>query len=96
MKSDSGYIELLLPGQKFGVAGTTSLNSADQIADHIEVQVKPGDYTAAEAQSGFAADKVTYTKTPYTSKITGIIKSPYKQDASNVKAYALAYDAAVR
>ena len=92
LKSDSGYIELLLPGQKFGIAGSTYLDNADQIADHIEVQVKPGEYTASEAQPSFTADKVTYTKGTYNSKVTGIIKSPYKQDTSEVKAYALAYD----
>ena len=93
LESDSGYIELLLPGQKFGVAGTTYLDSADQIADHIEVQVKPGEYVASEAQSGFGTDMVTYEMGTYSSKVTGIIQSPYKQDASDVKAYALAYDA---
>lgn len=92
LKSDSGYIELLLPGQKFGIAGSAYLDNADQIADHVEVQVKPGEYTATEAQPGFRADKVTYAKGTYSSKVTGVIKSPYKQDTSEVKAYALAYD----
>lgn len=92
LKSDTGYIELLLPAQKFGIAGFTYLDSADRIADHVTVQVKPGRYTATEAQSSFTADKVTYTQGQYGAQVTGIITSPYQQDASNVRVNALAYD----
>lgn len=94
LDSTSSYIELLLPGQALGVAGTLYLDSKDMVADHIEVQVKPGQYVELEEQPSFTVDRINYTKGSYSAKVTGILKSPYKQDVSQVKAYALAYDAA--
>jgi len=93
LATDSGYIELLLPSQKLGIAGSLSLSAAENASiDSVIVQLKAGDRAPSEPQPTFTSDKVTYLKGSYSSKITGVIKSPYKKDASQLRVNALAFD----
>ena len=91
LTSDDGYIDLL-PGQKLGIAGDMSLSDDNVVIDHFDVQVKPGKFTPAQPQPLFTTDKATFIKDDYSSKVTGIIKSAYKNDTSQVRASAVAYD----
>ncbi len=91
LATDSGYIELLLPGQELGIAGDIYLSSNDVTIDRLEVQIKPGSYVAAEEQPTFTTERATYIPGDYSQKVTAIVHNPYLKDISDIEAYAVAY-----
>ena len=90
--TDSGYVELLLPGQTLGVVGTMYLDEGVTVA-RVEPQLNEGDAVASEGIPTFTVDSVSYHAGEYSSAATGIVKSPYNADISSVKVFAVAYNA---
>jgi hypothetical protein len=91
LKTDSGYISLLLPGQKLGMAGTVSVPEGT-VVDRFDVQVKPGEFEESDALPSFTTENVAYQAGEFSSKVLGVIKSPYKQDVDEVHVAAIVYD----
>jgi hypothetical protein len=90
--TDSGYIELVLPGQKLGIGGTIYFSSESMKAAKIEVQLGAGDPTSTDLDSTFTADNVTYHPGDYFSKATGMISNPFDRDITDLRLSAVAYD----
>lgn len=91
LKADSGSIAVLWPGQTRGIADTMYLPEGTK-THRIDVQVKPQQFTPFDVLPTFTVEKVTYRPDRYRAKATGIVKSPYKKDASRVEVSAVAYD----
>ena len=93
LKTDSGYVDLLLPGQKLAVAGDSYLDQEGVQIARLDVQLRPGQFIAAEAQPGLSTANVTYTGIEAGSKVKGVVRSPYKTDVSHLRVSAVALDA---
>ncbi|MBP7694484.1 MAG: hypothetical protein KA764_21365, partial [Anaerolineales bacterium] len=59
LETDSGYLELMLPGQKLGVGGVVFLDEGATAAK-LEVQLSDGDPLATEPLPGFTVAAVQY------------------------------------
>jgi len=93
VKTDSGYIEVLMPSQTLGVAARFTL-SEDVQAAHVEVQLSQGKPTAAEAMPDFGVSNVTFRLGDLGSEARGIISNPLDIDLRNLRICAIAYDQA--
>ncbi len=93
VETESGYLELLLPGQKLGIGGTIFLDEGITV-DKIEVQLSEGNAVATEPIPTFAVDAVSYTADEYFPTVTGVISSPYKRDINDLRVSAVVYNAA--
>ena len=93
LETDSGYIQLILPGQTLGVAGTMWLDESVTVSK-IEVQLLEGDPVATDPIPTFAVESSTYYAGEYSDAATGIINSPYNVDLRNIRVSAVLYDGA--
>jgi hypothetical protein len=93
LKTDSGYVELVLPGEKLGVAGTMFLPDNTE-ASRIEVQLKTGSYTPSEPLPNFSVERVQLQPDDTFPKVTALINSPYARDIDNVRVSVIVYDEA--
>jgi hypothetical protein len=93
LTTEEGYVDVLLPEQTLGVGGGLWLGEG-MIVDHLEIQVRAGDFVESDPTPHFTAENVTYQATGYSPKVTGQIVSPYGQDITNVLVSAIPYDEA--
>ena len=93
VKTDSGYIEVVMPSQTLGVATRFSLGEGVQAA-RVEVQLSQGKPAAAEAIPDFGVSHVTYRVGDLSSKAHGVISNPLDTDLRNLRVCAIAYDQA--
>jgi len=93
IETDSGYIELILPGQKLGVGGTIYLKEGITVAN-IKVQLNAGDAEATDLTTAFTVDKVAYHASDMFSQAMGVVTNPYERDISDLRVSALAYNEA--
>jgi hypothetical protein len=91
VKTDQGYITLILPGQHRGVGGNLFLPKGMTVV-RIDVQLQPKSFVASSVTATFTSDKVLYVPDKYFPKVTGVIQSPYKQDMNQVSVSAVAFD----
>lgn len=91
--AESGYIELILPGQKLGIGGTAYLNEGLE-ASKIDVQIIAGNAKATDLTTTFTTDKVTYYSSDIFSKARGIIVNPFDKDLSELRISAVIYNEA--
>jgi hypothetical protein len=91
LETDSGYIELILPGQTLGVAGTMWLDEGVMVSK-LEVQLLEGDSTPTEPIPTFEVESSTYYAGEYSAAATGIINSPYSIPLQDIRVSAIAYD----
>lgn len=89
--TDSSYIELVLPGQKLGVAGTIWLDEG-VTATEVEVQLKEGDAVPTEPIPTFTVESTHYYDSEYFAGVTGLISSPYNRDLTDLRVSAVAYN----
>lgn len=89
---DPGDLELLLPGQTFGIAGTVFVDEGVTVSS-LEVQLMQGAPVASSQIPTFAVDSTSYHLGEYTSRATGVIKNPYDRDVTDLYVSAVAYDA---
>jgi hypothetical protein len=93
VKTDSGYIELILPGQKLGIGGTTYLDEGVTVAK-IEVQLNAGDAEATDLATTFTIDKIVYRPNDMFPKVSGVITNPFDRDVTDLRVSAVAYNEA--
>jgi hypothetical protein len=91
LKTDSSYIELLLPGQKMGIGGTIFLDEGAS-ASKIEVQLNAGNAEATDLSTSFTVDKVSYRSSDFLSSVVGIITNPYNRAMENIRVSAVVYN----
>lgn len=92
VETDSGYIELLLPGQKLGIGGTLYLDEGVTVSK-IEVQLSEGEAVPSDPLPTFTVDAVSHTPGQFSSHVTGVVTSPYKRAIENVRVSAVIYSA---
>ena len=93
IKTESGYLQVVLPSQTLGVAGTAFLSEGAKAAK-VEVQLNAKNYVASEALPTFTVEKIDYQDDKFTPKVTAVIKNPYKTDVDNLRVNVIAFDAA--
>jgi hypothetical protein len=93
LKTDAGYLDLLLPKQRLGMGGRLSLPKGATAA-RVAVQIRASDYKASEGEKPFTTENVAFVGDKFSSKVTGIVKSPYAKDVKSIQATAIAYDQA--
>lgn len=91
--TDSGFITLLLPGQKLGIGGSLFVDEGVNVSS-IEVQLNARNPQATEPIPNFTVDMPTYFDGDFLSSVTGIIHSPYNRDFSNLRVSAVIYNEA--
>lgn len=94
LRTDSGNIGLVLPGQKLGLASDLFLLKQDNNVKRLEVQIKPGTFTPTKLQLPLVADNVSYRHDIWFPKVTGIIKNPYPKAIDRVRVSAVLYNVA--
>lgn len=93
LETDSGYIEVILPGQTLGIAGTTYLDEG-MTASNLEVQILEGDSIPTKPIPMFAVEGSTYFAGEFSDAVTGVIKSPYGVDLREIRVSAVVYNGA--
>lgn len=91
--TDSGYIDLLLPGQLLGIAGDLFMDEGVTISK-IEVQLNVGDPEPAEPVPAFSFESETYYEDDYSAYVTGVINNPYDINLTDLSVSAIVYDEA--
>ncbi len=87
----SGYIELMLPSEKTGVAGTSLLPENTRV-DKIDVTLNQGQVSQTGSNVAFSTDKVTLLPNDYLPRVTGVVTNPYNRDLQDLRLSAIAYD----
>lgn len=91
LETDSGYIELILPSQTLGVAGTMWLDEGVTIS-RVEVQHRQGDAVATDPVPSFEVESSFYYAGEYSDAATGIVSSPYNLDLTDIRVSAVVYN----
>ena len=91
LKTDSGYIKLIVPSQTLGVAGTMWLDEGVTVSK-VEVQLRQGDTVASDPIPSFEVESTIYYAGEYSDDATGIISSPYNRDLTNIRVSAVVYN----
>ena len=92
LKTDSGYIELLLPNQQLAVVSELSLEKG-QKAGKVEAQLKTGTFQGSNVKAQlFQTDKVSYYSDPYFPKVTGILTNSAHRSFEDLGITAVLYD----
>jgi hypothetical protein len=93
LTTDSGYIPIVLPGERLGIASDFYLNEG-QVVDRVEVQVRTGDFEPLDVTSLFTTENVAYIADEYFPKVTGVVVSSATRDLESIRISAVAYDEA--
>lgn len=91
IQTESGFIEIVLPGQKLGIASTMYLNEGITAAK-MEVQLLEGDSVPTDPVLSLTAKEITYFEGEYFDSVTGIIENPYNSVLENIRVSAIAYN----
>lgn len=92
LETDSGYIDVVFPGQTVGIGGTMFLDEGVTVAK-IEAQVSEGDAEASDLTTTFEVSQVAHAKGDYFETARGVIGNPFTQDVSQLRVSAVAFDA---
>ncbi len=93
LTTESGYIDVVLPGQILGIAGDLYLDEG-QVISKIEVQIKDGDPENADPMPTIETSNINYFIGDYFSYVTGEINNPYDIDLTDLRVSAILYDVA--
>jgi len=91
LETDSGYIELVVPSQTLGVAGTMWLDEGVTVSK-VEVQLRQGDTVATDPIPSFEVESSIYYAGEYSDDATGIVNSPYNRDLTDIRVSAVVYN----
>lgn len=92
LKTGSGYIERLEPGERLGIGDNLYLPDGTTMT-RLEVQLQPGAVIpAAKRPPLMTATNITYLPDRYVSKVTGTIQNTQPKDQTFVRVSALLYD----
>jgi hypothetical protein len=93
LKTDSGYIERLEPGERVGIADDLYLPDGTIMA-RLDVQLQMGEILpSAKRTPVMTAANVAYLPDRYFPKVTGTILNSEPRDQSFIRVSALLYDA---
>jgi hypothetical protein len=91
---DSGYINIVLPGEKLAHSATLYIPEGT-ISSTVEVQLLSGDpHDTSISGTPFLTESLQFIPDQYYPKITGIVKNGINRDISDLRITAVAYDEA--
>jgi hypothetical protein len=91
LKTDSGYIEIMLPGQTLGIAGDVFLEKG-QTASKLEVQISQGKASAMKPVPDFSVGQVNFIQGKYSSSAMALVSNPFKRDLTRLRVSSIAFD----
>jgi hypothetical protein len=92
LKTDNGYISLVLPKEKTFIAVDFFLEEG-QIADRIEVQIKSGKPEELElTEPPFSVGQAEFVPDDYFPKVTGVVNNLLNRNVSDMRVTAVAFD----
>ena len=90
--TETGRIDLLLPGQTLGVGGTISQQD-DVTITQLDVKIFEGDYTLGTRPNPFQVESTNFfSNYPNTGYVSGIIHNMTWEDFPNLRVSAIVYD----
>lgn len=92
LETDSGYIEVVLPGQTLAIAGTMWLDEGMTVSS-IEVQLLEGDSVATEPLPIFTVESAAFFGGDFSDYVTGLVNNPYNLDLQDLRLSAVTYSA---
>jgi hypothetical protein len=92
---DEGYIDLLIPGQIFGIGDHIFVDEGENV-DRMAILARPSTYKPAIPKPGLAAENVTLITGTVGIIVSGEIINPYQTMLENVRVTAVIYDNAGR
>lgn len=93
VETQTGYIDLLLPGQTMGIAGELWLDEGE-IIDRLEIRVEDGRAVVTDIVGGLTTKNAAYQPDDYYPKVVGEVINPFDHEVDDFQIYALLYDAA--
>jgi hypothetical protein len=93
LQTESGYIEVILPSQRLGIADDTSVPEGAKAA-RLEVQISAKNYVASEALPAFVVGQTDYVADNYYPQVTAVITNPYASEVTDPRIHVVAYNAA--
>lgn len=89
--TDSGYLDVILPGQEMGIGGSLFAKGDAPIAS-IEVHIRDGSFVESDVITGFTAEGVTFIPDSFSSEVTGNVVNPYTAEITNLRVNALIFN----
>ncbi len=92
LDTDSGYLELVLPGEKLPVVTSLFLEEGQKPAK-VDVQLTSGTAEVVDIRPPlFTAEQVTYVADEYFPKVTALLKNNFDRSFETIEVTAVAYD----
>ncbi|MDD5368132.1 MAG: FxLYD domain-containing protein [Anaerolineaceae bacterium] len=92
LKTDSGYLTLILPGEKTALIAESYLEKGQKAAK-VEIQVNSGDASSLDLNAApYSVDQIKFLPDNYFPKVTGVIKNGLNRNISEMRVAAVAYD----
>jgi hypothetical protein len=89
--TDSGYLDVVLPGQDMGIGGSLFAQSNSAITS-VKVHIRDGSFVESDVITGFTAEGVTFVPGDFSSEVTGNINNPYTSEITSLRVSALAFN----
>jgi len=89
VETNSGYVEVILPGERLGVGGTLYVDEGVTV-DKLEVQLREGRTVVSEPIPSFEVKAVSYTASEYFSYATGVVTNPFDRTITNLRVCGVA------
>lgn len=93
IETDSGYLELILPGQVMGIGGDVYLDEG-MTTTYFEVQINAGDASYTDLTTTFSVDSIMYREGDYSSNVYGVISNPFESDITTLRVSSIVYNEA--
>ncbi|OQY48433.1 MAG: hypothetical protein B6242_02290 [Anaerolineaceae bacterium 4572_78] len=93
LDTQEGFISFILPAQKTAVADTMYLSSNVPVAK-LDLHVKKGNFTSFNPLENepLTIESPTYFTDEFVSTVTGIMKSSFDKDVTDIRVSAVAYN----
>ncbi len=92
LRTDSGYINVVLPGQRLGLSAT-SIFDEGQTAERMEVQILPGERVEiSQVQPPFTLSDPTFQEDSFRDKVIVNLMNPHYQTITNLRLSAFVLD----
>ena len=94
LATDSGYINLVLPGEKLGVAADVFLEEGQKAAK-VDVQVSSGSPQPISIQGPlFTTEQVQFIPDDWGDKVTGLVTNGFQRNINDLRVTGVLYDEA--
>ena len=92
LQTESGYIELVLPGHRLGASDTMLLGEG-QTAARVEVHISPPRMVEPQGQQPLGVENIAIVEEGFGVRAAGLVTNAYDRDLRDVRVSAVPYDA---